>query len=484
MKKILTGTLSEHIEALNKKEYSSKELTLAYLDEIEEKNKLLNAYVTVNAKKALILAEESDKRRHNGALLSTIDGIPYASKDNISTKGIRTTCASKILENYIPPYDATAIEILSKSGAVLLGKTNLDEFAMGISTETSYFGVTSNPINTDFVSGGSGGGSAAAVAASTCAFALGSDTGGSVRQPAAFCGVVGMRPTYGGISRYGLISFAPSLDQIGTVTANVADNALITSLLLRHDKRDETSARYPETNFLGEIGKGVKGSKVAVLKDSLKHELSPAVKNAVFKSVDILASLGCEIVEIDLPHADSAYAAYYVISCAESSSNLARFDGVRYGYRAQGYSDVEELYRLSRSEGFGDEVKRRILFGTMVLSSEYRNDFYARAQNMRSVIANELTSALQNVDALLLPTAPTAAYKKGEAARIGFEAGIDDIFCTLASLAGLPALSLPCNNRDGMPVGIQLVGKAFGEATLYRIAATLEAELSGGEING
>jgi len=477
MSDIIFRSLEEHIKALKSKEYSAQDLTRAYLAQIEKSD--LNAYITLN-ESAISSAIASDERRAKGENLSVLDGIPYAAKDNISTKGMRTTCASKMLENYVPPFDAHVIERLRGDGAILLGKTNLDEFAMGVSTETSYFGATLNPIDKSFVAGGSSGGSAAAVAASEAAFALGSDTGGSIRQPAAFCGAVGMRPTYGAVSRYGLISFAPSLDQIGPVTKNVLDNAIVLGMLCSRDMCDESSVGS-RACFTESIGREISGIKIAVLGGIDGHLVSNEVSHAVDVCAKALASLGADIENIVLPNANDAYAAYYVISCAEASSNLSRFDGVRYGFRAQSYSGIDELYTATRSEGFGAEAKRRILFGAMALSAEYRDDFYQRAKNTRSIISNELCEALKKYDAILLPTAPSSAYRLDEASRIGFEAGIDDIFCTLAALAGLPAISLPYREANEMPVGVQLIGRAFGESELYRIAYALESCISGGK---
>ena len=475
MKAIVSRTLAEHTEALKKREYSAKELTLSYLEAINSKNSKLNAYITVNADLALSEAEMADERRAKGEELSKFDGIPYAAKDNISTEGIRTTCGSKMLENYIPPYDAHVIKTLKSKGFILLGKTNLDEFAMGVSTETSYFGVTSNPIDTEFVAGGSSGGSAAAVAADMAPFALGSDTGGSVRQPAAFCGVVGMRPTYGALSRYGLISFAPSLDQIGIITKNVSDNALIMEALRSKDTMDETSFLHPSTEFIPkEHPNLLKTIKVGFLNFDFANNVSKNTIYAISACKDTLTDLGIEGKELFLLNAKSAYASYYTLACAEASSNLARFDGVRYGYRAKKYLDATDLYTNSRTEGFGGEVKRRILFGTMALSSEYSADFYNKACDVRHVITEELKEKLEQLDVIIMPTAPTEAYKKGEALNLGFEAGTDDIFCTLASLAGLPAISVPFKFKNLMPVGIQLVGKPCSEALLYSLAHSLQ----------
>ena len=478
MSEFIFRSLLEHISSLKNKEYSSEELTRAYLDRMAQSG--LNAYLAQN-EHAIESAKLSDKRRASGEPLSPLDGIPYAAKDNLSTKGLRTTCASKMLENYVPPFDAHVIESLKSRGAVLLGKTNLDEFAMGVSTETSYFGATLNPIDKRFVAGGSSGGSAAAIAAGEAAFALGSDTGGSVRQPAAFCGAVGMRPTYGAISRYGLISFSPSLDQIGPITKNVLDNATVLAALCSRDARDESSVGL-NGNLTDSISDGISGMRIAVLGGIDGHSVSADVKDAIDACAKSLASLGADVEEISLPNARDAYAAYYVISCAEASSNLSRFDGVRYGFCSTSYSSIDELYTTTRSEGFGGEAKRRILFGTMALSAEYRNDFYQRAKTTRAIIARELCAALEKYEAILLPTAPSSAYKLGEAAKLGFEACVDDIFCTLAALAGLPAISLPYRAEGKMPVGVQLMGKAFGERELYRIAYALEKSISGGTV--
>ena len=478
MNNILSKSVLELTRDLHAKEYSCTELTQLYLDSIEENNKKINAYITIDEKSAISEAKKADQRRSKSEPLSELDGIPFAAKDNISTKNMLTTCGSKMLSKYIPPFDAHVIETLKAKGLVLLGKTNLDEFAMGISTETSYFGTVSNPLDTERVAGGSSGGSAAAVAALMAPFALGSDTGGSVRQPAAFCGTVGLRPTYGALSRYGLISFAPSLDQIGVISKNVRDNALVMNVLRAKDTHDETSTLHPCTDMLCSIDNEITSVKIALLDSSLMHDVSSEVKCALERSAKALRDMGAQVDTVSLAYAKSAYAAYYTIACAEASSNMARFDGVRYGFRADGYTDTDDLYRRSRAEGFGDEVKRRILFGTLALSAEYSADFYDAACNMRSVIGNELLSTLQSYDAILMPTAPTVAYKKGEAIQLGFDAAKDDIFCVIAALAGLPALSIPAQIADKLPVGIQLLGKHFSEPLLYQIATSLEKYFS------
>lgn len=473
MKELICRTVLEHSRALEKKEYSSQELTAAYLDRINETDRKINAFITLDAERAMAKAKEADKRRASGVPLSLLDGIPYAAKDNISTKGVRTTCSSRMLANYIPPFDATVIERLSDRGAILLGKTNLDEFAMGVSTETSYFGTTLNPLDTTRAAGGSSGGSAAAVSAGQVPFALGTDTGGSIRQPAAFCGVVGMRSTYGSVSRYGLVSFSPSLDIIGAVTRDVRDSAIITNAIGGADRRDETSFSLPG-DLSANIGKDIRGMKVAILGDIPKGAISEEVAEAIRLSARRLRELGAEVSEVSLKYASLAYAAYCTVSCAEASSTLARFDGVRYGFRAEGYTDTEDLYRLSRSQGFGKEVKRRILFGTLALSAEYREDLYKRACHTRALIASELISLLERYDAILLPTAPTSAYKVGYSSKLKFEACSDDIYCALAALAGLPALSVPLSINGELPVGVQFVGRPCSEVDIYRLAFALE----------
>lgn len=472
---ITKRSVAQHIEALGNREYSSLELMKAYIANIDRD--VCNVFVSRNDENALRLAAESDKRRAEGKALSALDGIPYAAKDNISVKGLRNTCGSRMLANYVSPYDASVVERLSSLGCIPIGKANMDEFAMGVSTETSHFGVTLNPLDLSRVSGGSSGGSAAAVAADLVPFALGSDTGGSVRQPAAFCGVVGMRPTYGTVSRYGVISYASTMDIVGTVTRNVRDNAIVTAAISGADRYDETSCDHPDKDLGRDIGKSIKGMKIATISSISGRLLSKEASDSIEHAKALLRDMGAEVVEIDLPHLSSSYAVYYIITCAEASSNLARYDGVRYGFRAEDCDSLEELYRRSRTKGFGYKVKDRILFGTLALSAEYCKDFYLSACNMRSIIANEVNEALRGVDALLLSTAPTVAYEIGYSKQMKFEAGIDDILCAPASLAGLPAISVPYREKNSLPVGIQIVGKAFGEPDVYRIASALESAL-------
>ena len=476
MKDITLRSLSEHISALEKKEYSSRELTLAYLDKIDAERDI-NAYITVCAENALASADMADRRIRSGERLSELDGIPYAAKDNIAVRGLRLTCGSKMLENYISTYDATVISTLNAKGAVLLGKTNLDEFAMGTGTESSYFGRTKNPLDSQRVAGGSSGGSAAAVAAHLAAFALGSDTGGSVRQPAAFCGVVGLRPTYSALSRYGLVGFSPSLDTVGILTSDVRDCATVLKSIASKDAKDATSMSAPENyGFASLLQKeGLVGKKIAILQNVNELSLSPEVLNAMGQAHTVLRELGAEVSELSTPSFNCSYASYYAISSAEASSNLSRFDGVRYGYRSENAQTLDELYTLSRSQGFGQEVKRRILFGTMALSSNFKSDIYDRAINARSSITAELCQALKGVDALLMPTVLGVAYSAGARKDELFDAYTKgDLLCTPASLAGLPAISVPYTESGAMPVGIQLVGDRFCESTLFEIAYALQ----------
>ena len=472
MKKIVFLPLSEHIKNLASKQYSSEELTEACLDRIEE-TRNLNSFITLDAEQALVKAKEADSRRRGGASLSELDGIPYAAKDNICTKGMLTTCSSNILRNYISPYDATVISRLASKGAVLLGKTNLDEFAMGDRTENSIFGPTLNPHDTSKTAGGSSGGSAAAVAAYQVPFALGSDTGGSVRQPAAFCGVVGSRLSYGAVSRYGLVSFAPSLDIIGAITRNILDNAIVTSHICGADEKDSTSFQLDFAPSQS-INKDIAGMKIALLADLPEVQISNVVKNALQISAAKLKELGAKVEEISLKYAPSAYATYYTLVCAEASSNLSRFDGVRYGLRAQDYTDITSLYNASRSQGLGKEAKKRILFGAMALSAEHKASLYDNAINMRNLISHELCSVLSDFDAILLPTAPRTAYGLSEPPA---QICNDDIFCSLASLSGMPAISIPYMTEDSLPIGIQLIGNHCTEDKLYRIAYALEGGL-------
>lgn len=470
--KLLQDSLAHLSAALAARRLSAHELTEVYLAKIKENEPRIGAYLTLNGDGALAAADAVDARRAAGEKLSPLAGIPVAIKDNICTAGLRTTCASRMLADFVPPYDATAVTRLREAGAVLLGKTNLDEFGMGSTCENSALGVTRNPLDAARVAGGSSGGSAAAVAACEAAFALGSDTGGSARLPAAYCGLVGMRPTRGVVSRYGLVGFAPSLDTVAPITRTVRDNATVLAAIAGKDPCDATANAPTCDDFSGDIGKGVKGLLLALPRESLVG-LSPAVRAALDAAVLHLESLGARVEEISIPALSRALSAYYVISSAEASSTLARFDGVRYGYRATG-GDIDALYRKSRSEGLGDEVKRRILLGTYVLSAGYYDQYYKKAQAAAGALRTAMGAVLARFDAILTPTALTVAPLLGERRdRVSLYRG--DALTVPAAVAGLPALSFPFGRGEGgMPVGLQLMGAPFAEKMLYRIAAAME----------
>ena len=476
MSELTERTIFEHAEALRKKEYSSVQLTQAYLEQIDKKDKTIGAYITVTADRAIESAKAFDEGRCSDSEISPLAGIPCGIKDNMCTKGIKTTCASKMLGGYIPPYSAHVVEKLEKSGAVILGKLNMDEFAMGSTTENSAFKVCRNPLDTDRVPGGSSGGSAAAVAAREAVYTLGSDTGGSIRQPASFCGVVGMKPTYGSVSRYGLIAFASSLDQIGPITSTVLDNALVLNAIVGHDKRDATSVKRVYNDFTADIKNGVKGMKIGVPEEFFGEGISDDVRKAVLAATDTYRALGAELVSVSMPSIDYALSAYYVISSAEASSNLARFDGVRYGYRCDDYSNIDELYRKSRSEGFGSEVKKRIMLGTFALSSGYYDAYYKKALQVRSLVRKDFDEAFGKCDFIISPVAPTVAYKIGEKTGDSLQMYMGDAYSVPVNIAGIPALTLPCGiGEGGMPVGMQLIGPAFSEGLLYRAGFAFES---------
>lgn len=476
MSELTERTIFEHAEALRKKEYSSVQLTQAYLEQIDKKDKTIGAYITVTADRAIESAKAFDEGRCSDSEISPLAGIPCGIKDNMCTKGIKTTCASKMLGGYIPPYSAHVVEKLEKSGAVILGKLNMDEFAMGSTTENSAFKVCRNPLDTDRVPGGSSGGSAAAVAAREAVYTLGSDTGGSIRQPASFCGVVGMKPTYGSVSRYGLVAFASSLDQIGPITSTVFDNALVLNAIVGHDKRDATSVKRVYNDFTADIKNGVKGMKIGVPEEFFGEGISDDVRKAVLAATDTYRALGAELVSVSMPSIDYALSAYYVISSAEASSNLARFDGVRYGYRCDDYSNIDELYRKSRSEGFGSEVKKRIMLGTFALSSGYYDAYYKKALQVRSLVRKDFDEAFGKCDFIISPVAPTVAYKIGEKTGDSLQMYMGDAYSVPVNIAGIPALTLPCGiGEGGMPVGMQLIGPAFSEGLLYRAGFAFES---------
>ena len=456
-------------------ELSSREATAAYLQAIKEKEPSIGAYLTVLEESAMKKAAEVDEKRAAGKTLSPLAGVPAGIKDNICTKGVRTTCASKMLENFVSPYNAGVIERLEEADAVLLGKLNMDEFAMGSSTENSFFKVTHNPRDLSRVPGGSSGGSAAAVAANEAAFALGSDTGGSIRQPAAFCGVVGMKPTYGTVSRYGLVAFASSLDQIGPLTRTVRDSAMVMDTIAGHDRRDSTSIKMDAVSYGEKIGQSIRGMKIALPEEFFGEGLSDEVRKGIEEAALQFQALGAEIVKVSMPTLSHALPAYYIISSAEASSNLARFDGVRYGYRAADYDDITSLYTKTRSEGFGAEVKRRIMLGTFALSSGYYDAYYKKALQVRTLIVNDYNRIFEKCDFILSPVAPTTAYKIGEKTADPLSMYLGDIYTVPVNIAGLPSLSMPCADApDGLPIGMQLIGRPFSEPELYRAGYAYE----------
>lgn len=478
MNSIITMTLTELTAKLHKGELSSREVTQAYLDQIGQAEKQVGAYITLCPEEALRQANEADRLRASGAKTHPLCGVPVAVKDNICVEGFKTTCASRMLMDFVPPYSATVWEKLRGAGCVLLGKTNLDEFAMGSTTENSFFHVTLNPRKLDRVPGGSSGGSAACVAAGEAPFSLGSDTGGSIRQPAAFCGVVGMKPTYGMVSRYGLVAFASSLDQIGPMTRTVEDNALVLDALAGYDRRDTTSIKRGYTPMRRQLKDGVKGLTIGLPREMFAEGLSDDVRKAVTHAAKALSDMGATVKEVSIPSLGYALPAYYVLSSAEASSNLARFDGVRYGRRAAEYADLEELYVKSRSEGFGAEVKRRILLGTYTLSAGYFDAYYKKALQVRTLVIRDFESVFQSCDALLGPVAPTTAYRLGEKTMSPLEMYLGDIHTVPVNIAGIPALSMPCGtDHDGLPVGAQLMGPAFSEPLIYRVGFALENAL-------
>ena len=467
-------TLSEVAEKLAGREASSRAVTQACLDQVARVDGQIHAFLSHDAADALAQADAADKRLAAGER-SPLLGVPIAIKDVLAVKGHPLNCASKILGSFRSPYDATVIKKLRAAGAVVFARLNMDEFAMGSSTENSAFGITHNPWALDRIPGGSSGGSAAAVAADECIASLGTDTGGSIRQPAAFCGCVGLKPTYGRVSRYGLVAFASSLDQIGPFTKDVRDSAILLEALSGLDKCDSTSVPEPVPHYTSALSGNIKGLKLGLPKEYMIGGLDPEVKSAVDAAVKQLEELGAEIVEISLPHTDYAVATYYIIATAEASANLARFDGIRYGARAEG-ADPIEVYSNTRGQGFGPEVKRRIILGTYVLSSGYYDAYYLRAQKVRTLIRRDFLKAFEKVDAIVTPTTPTAAFKAGEKSDDPLQMYLSDIFTISCNLAGIPGLSLPCGftANPKLPIGLQLLGKPFGEETLLKIAHAYE----------
>jgi aspartyl-tRNA(Asn)/glutamyl-tRNA(Gln) amidotransferase subunit A len=457
-----------------RKEVTCREVTEAVLRRIEKVEDRIHAYITRMPEWAMEQADRADARFQKGKA-GPLTGIPLAIKDLICTQGVRTTCGSHILENFIPPYNATVIEKLTAAGAVFVGKTNMDEFAMGSSTENSFFGPTHNPWDLTRIPGGSSGGSAAAVAADECIASLGSDTGGSIRQPAACCGMVGLKPTYGRVSRFGLVAFASSLDQIGPFGKDVRDVALLLNVISGHDSRDSTSVDTPVPDFTRALIDDVRSMVLGVPREYFIEGIDPEVETAVRQAIQTLEKLGARVMEVSLPHSPYALAVYYIIAPAEASSNLARYDGVKYGFRAKGNRDLLEMYRETRSQGFGAEVKRRIMLGTYALSAGYYEAYYRKASQVRTLIREDFQKAFSQCDVLLMPTAPTPAFKLGEKVDDPLQMYLSDIFTIPCNLAGLPGLSLPCGfSRQGLPIGLQILANHFQEEKIFRVAYTCE----------
>jgi aspartyl-tRNA(Asn)/glutamyl-tRNA(Gln) amidotransferase subunit A len=474
MNEILSKTIHEVSADLKTKKVSSVDLAKTALDYLEQTEPKVQAFITVTRDEALKQAAEADKRLASGKNITELTGVPIAIKDLLCTKGVRTTCASRMLENFKPPYNATVVEKLYDAGAVSLGKTNMDEFAMGSSTETSFYKKTKNPWNLNCVPGGSSGGSAACVSADQAFASLGSDTGGSIRQPAALCGIVGLKPTYGRVSRYGLIAFASSLDQVGPFGKDVEDCAIMMGAIAGHDQKDSTSADVPVPDYVNEMKKSIKGLKVGIPREffpeGMNREVSVAVKDAIAK----LQSLGAEIMEVSLPSSPYGLAAYYVLAPSEASSNLARYDGVRYGLREPG-ENIVEMYSKTRAAGFGTEVKRRIMLGTYALSSGYYDAYYLKALKVRRLIKQDYDKAFERVDVIATPTAPNPAFRFGEKTGDPLSMYLEDVFTVSVNITGLPGLSVPCGlSKSELPIGLQLIGKAFDEATLLRTAYAYE----------
>lgn len=480
---ILSYAAVELGKAIREGSVTAVEAMRAVLDRMDEKEETIHAYVTIDREAAMQRAAEAQRKIEAGKLSGALAGVPVAIKDNLCTEGMRTTCASKMLHNFIPAFSAEAVCNLEKAGAVIIGKTNMDEFAMGSTTETSVCGVTRNPWNTEHVPGGSSGGSAAAVAAKECFFALGSDTGGSVRQPASYCGVVGMKPTYGTVSRYGLIAYASSLDQIGPLTKNVTDCATVLEIIASHDGKDSTSLERQDTDFTSALVENVKGMHIGIPQDYLGEGLDSEVKSAVLAAAKQLEQQGAVVEKFELGLAEYSIPAYYTIASAEASSNLERFDGIKYGYRTEEFSGLHNLYKKTRSEGFGLEVKRRIMLGAFVLSSGYYDEYYLKALRVKALIKKAFDDAFAKYDLILGPVAPTTAPKLGESLTDPLKMYLGDIYTISANLAGLPAISIPCGRDSvGLPIGLQLIGECFAEKKLIQAAYTYEQCCRNGDI--
>ena len=468
-------TAHEAHEHLMKKSFSSLELTQSLYGRIKAVDSKVAAYLTLTEEEAYQQAQQADEKIAKGERVTELTGIPIALKDILCTKSIRTTCASRILGNFYPPYDATVVKKLRERGAVFLGKANMDEFAMGSSTENSGFNITRNPWDLNRIPGGSSGGSAAAVAADECIASLGSDTGGSIRQPAACCGVVGFKPTYGRVSRFGLVAFASSLDQIGPITKDVTDCAILMNSISGHDTNDSTSVNVAVPDYRKALVNDVKGMKLGIPKEYFVEGMDRDVERAVWEAIKLLEQWGASIKEVSLPHTEYAVATYYIICTAEASSNLARYDGVKYGHRARGYDGLIDMYAKTRAEGFGPEVKRRIMLGTYVLSAGYYDAYYRKAQQVRTLIKGDFDRAFEEYDVLLTATSPTPAFMIGEKVKDPLQMYLSDILTIPVNLAGLPGISIPCGfGSEGLSIGLQIIGKHFDEETILRVAYTFE----------
>ena len=479
---ILNLTAVQLGQAIKDKKITVREATEAALSQIEAMEPSINAYVTVDREGALKSADEVQQKIDAGELTGPLAGVPVAIKDNMCTEGLLTTCSSRILYNFVPTFSSEAVLNLKKAGAVILGKTNMDEFAMGSTTETSFYGPTKNPVNTEHVPGGSSGGSAAAVAANECFYALGSDTGGSIRQPASYCGVVGMKPTYGRVSRYGLIAYGSSLDQIGPLCKDVTDCATILEAICSHDIKDSTSVERDDNDFTKALVDDVKGLRIGIPKDYFGDGLNAEVKDAILKAVEVLKAKGAIVEEFDLSLVDYAIPTYYTIAAAEASSNLERFDGIKYGYRTEEYEGLHNMYKKSRSEGFGPEVKRRIMLGSFVLSSGYYDAYYLKALKVKALIKKAFDDAFSKYDVIIGPAAPTTAPKLGESLSDPIAMYLSDIYTISVNLAGLPGITVPCGkDSQGMPIGLQIIGDCFNEKKLINAAFAYESATKNGK---
>lgn len=468
-------TVSEIARKIKEKEITIKEVLDSVYNRIENVEEKVSAYVTLTKEQAYNRATKLQERLDNGEDIGIMGGVPIAIKDNICTNGIKTTCSSKMLENFVPFYDATVIEKLENAGAIIIGKTNMDEFAMGSSTENSAIKKTKNPWDLERVPGGSSGGSAAAVACDIAPCALGTDTGGSIRQPASFCNVVGLKPTYGLVSRYGVVAYASSLDQVGPLTKSVEDAAILLNVIAGKDEKDTTSADIPKKDYLKSIKDNIKGKKIGVPTEFISDGINEDVKKAYEENLNTLKELGAEIIEIKLDYAKYSLPTYYIIATAEASSNLGRYDGIRYGHRAKDFSSLDELYVKSRTEGFGDEVKRRIMLGTYVLSSGYYDAYYKRGQKVRTLIIDDFKKAFEKCDVIAIPTTPNTSFKFGEKTSNPLEMYLEDIYTVPVNIAGLPGISVPGGfDKNGMPIGMQFISKAFDEENLLQVAYTFE----------